>query len=580
MTGRLKQAVLVATPSLLLGLVPVAVEAATFSIPLDEATILDVSAAFNEGTLTSRELTQMYLDRIAEFDQAGPTINSVAFLNPDALKDAAALDELRSQGTVLGPLHGVPVLIKDSFNVEGLPTTNGVEVFKTLIAEDDAFSVSKLREAGAVILGKANMSTWAFSYDGISEAYGPVINPYARNRTPGGSSSGSGAAIASGFAMFSMGGETGGSIRVPSAHNSLVGLKPSAGLISVDGTWPLTTERDVIGPMAKSVADVAFAMEALVEFDPNNLWNPYIPAIPESPDYSSALDDTSLEGVVLGLPRPYIGKGDPDKGESFPLDPQISAAFEQAKRVLRSQGATLVEVDIPAHETWFIDFLVNGNPPYDYPTDSSRVGQTRAFYYEQLIKGYDDEKIQSFVDLLDILPEDYEFYDYVKGIADTISAGNAKPWEELPLVDQALEAIAQLRTLEYEDFMAKEGIDAFVFPTLNYLAPPQGEGANEVYATFGSLPARFEANILGLPGITVPMGYSKEGIPMSLEFMGNYFGEAEIISYAYDYEQATMLRRPPVLVPEPGTVAALAVVGLGAFGLKRKRQCSQNKLSV
>ncbi|NJN57207.1 MAG: PEP-CTERM sorting domain-containing protein [Leptolyngbyaceae cyanobacterium SL_5_9] len=578
MTGRLKQAVLVATPSLLLGLVPMAVEAATFSTPLDEATILDVSAAFNEGTLTSRELTQMYLDRIAEFDQAGPTINSVAFLNPDALKDAAALDELRSQGTVLGPLHGVPVLIKDSFNVEGLPTTNGVEVFKTLIAEDDAFSVSQLREAGAVILGKANMSTWAFSYDGISEAYGPVINPYARNRTPGGSSSGSGAAIASGFAMFSMGGETGGSIRVPSAHNSLVGLKPSAGLISVDGTWPLTTERDVIGPMAKTVADVAFAMEALVEFDPNNLWNPYIPDIPESPDYSSALDDTSLEGVVLGLPRPYIGKGDPAKGESFPLDPQISAAFEQAKRVLRAQGATLVEVDIPAHETWFIDFLVNGNPPYDYPTDSSRVGQTRAFYYEQIIKGYDDEEIQSFVDLLDILPEDYEFYDYVKGIADTIAAGNAKPWEELPAVDQALEAIAQLRTLEYEDFMAKEGIDAFVFPTLNYLAPPQGEGANEVYATFGSLPARFEANILGLPGITVPMGYSQEGIPMSLEFMGNYFGEAEIIGYAYDYEQATMLRRPPVLVPEPGTVAALMVVGLGAFGLKRKR--NQNQLSA
>ncbi|NJO72843.1 MAG: PEP-CTERM sorting domain-containing protein [Leptolyngbyaceae cyanobacterium RM1_406_9] len=148
----------------------------------------------------------------------------------------------------------------------------------------------------------------------------------------------------------------------------------------------------------------------------------------------------------------------------------------------------------------------------------------------------------------------------------------------MPAVDQALEAIAQLRTLEYEDFMAKEGIDAFVFPTLNYLAPPQGEGANEVYATFGSLPARFEANILGLPGITVPMGYSQEGIPMSLEFMGNYFGEAEIIGYAYDYEQATMLRRPPVLVPEPGTVAALMVVGLGAFGLKRKR--NQNQLSA
>ncbi|MBD1999513.1 amidase [Leptolyngbya sp. FACHB-541] len=578
MTRCFQKAILVATPSLLLGLISIAAEAATFSVPLDEATILDVSAAFSEGTLTSSELTQMYLDRIAEFDQAGPTINSVAYLNPDALEDAAALDKLRSQGTVLGPLHGIPVLIKDSYDVEGLPTTNGVEVFKTLIAQDDAFSVSQLREAGAVILGKANMSTWAFSYDGISEAYGPVINPYAPDRTPGGSSSGSGAAIASGFAMFAMGGETGGSIRVPSAHNSLVGLKPSAGLISVDGTWPLVAERDAVGPMAKSVADVAFAMEALVGFDPNNIWNPYIPEIPESPDYSSALDDTSLEGVVLGLPRSYIGKGDPAKGESFPLDPQISEAFEQAKRNLRAQGATLVEVDIPAHKTWFIDYLVNGNPPYDYPTDSSRNVQSRAYYYEQLIKSYDDDEIKSFVDLLDILPEDYEFYDYVKQVADTIAAGDAKPWEDLPLVDQALEAIAKLRTLEYEDFMEAKGIDAFVFPTLNYLAPPQGEEANEVYATYGSLPARFEANILGLPGITVPMGYSKEGIPMSLEFMGNYFGEAEIIGYAYDYEQATMLRRPPVLVPEPATVSALVVVGLSAFGLKRKR--SQNNLGI
>lgn len=580
MTGCFKQAALLAAPSLLLGLVPIAAEAATFSTPLEEATILDVNAAFNAGTLTSSELTQMYLDRIAKYDQAGSNINSVAFLNPEALEDAAALDKLRSQGTILSPLHGIPVLLKDSYNVEGLPTTNGVEVFKTLIAQEDAFSVSKLREAGAVILGKANMSTWAFSYDGISEAYGPVINPYAPDRTPGGSSSGSGAAVASGFAMLAMGGETGGSIRVPSTHNALVGLKPSAGLISVDGTWPLTAERDVIGPMAKTVADVAFAMEALVAFDPDNIWNPYIPEIPESPDYSSALDETSLEGKVLGLPRSYIGEGDPAKGESFPLDPQVSAAFEQAKRVLEAQGATLVEVDIPAHETWFIDYLVNDNPPYGYPTDNSRNAQSRAYYYEQLIKGYDDDEIESFVDLLDILPEDYDFYNYVEGVAETIAAGDAKPWEELPAVDQALEAIAQLRTLEYENFMSANGIDAFVFPTLNYLAPPQGEGASEVYSTYGSLPARFEANILGVPGIAVPMGFSEEGIPMSLEFMGNYFGEAEIISYAYDYEQATMLRRPPVLVPEPATTSSLVVLGLGAIGFRRRRQRSRSKGTV
>ncbi|MGB3296452.1 MAG: amidase [Phormidesmis sp.] len=588
--------VLIMAPALALGIFPTAVEAAVFA--LEDATIADVHAAYRADALTSTGLTNLYLDRIATYDRSGPKINAVATLNPNALAEASRLDKLWDQGNILGPLHGIPVLIKDSYNVEGLTTSNGVDVLKSLTANTDAFSVAKLQEAGAIVLGKANMSTWAFSYDGISEAYGPVINPYAPDRTPGGSSSGSGAGVASNFAMLAMGGETGGSIRVPSTHNALVGLKPSAGLISVDGTWPLVTERDVVGPMSKTVSDTAAAMDALVAFDPDNIWNPYIPDVEASrPDsYSDFLDDSALAGKVLALPRPYIGRGDPAKGESFPIDPQVAVAFEQAKRVLEAQGATLIEVDIPAHETWFVDFLLNEEPPYGYPTDSSRNLQSRAFYYEELIKGYNDEEIKSFVDLLDILPEDYEFRGYVEAIAETIAAGEAKPWEELPDVDQALAAIAQLRNQEYEDFMAEEGIDAFVFPTLNYLAPPQGEGASEVYAEFGSLPARFEANILGLPAITVPMGYSEEGIPMSLEFMGNYFGESEIISYAYDYEQATMLRRAPALVPplsgerfeykpvpEPATgIPALAIVSLSmvGYGLKRQRSKPASSLTA
>ncbi|MGG6264924.1 amidase [Leptolyngbya sp. AN03gr2] len=517
----------------------------TFS--LSTATIADVNRAFQSGELTSHELTQLYLNRIHAYDSNGPELNSVAVLNPDALEDAADLDALRRAGFVLGPLHGVPVLVKDSFNVKGLPTSNGVEALKPLIAAEDAFAVKQLRDAGAVILGKTNMSTWAFSYDGISESYGPVINPYAPDRTPGGSSSGSGAAIAANLAMFAMGGETGGSIRVPSTHNALVGIKPSAGLISVDGTWPLTPERDAIGPMAKSVTDIAYAMDALVAYDPNNIWNPYIPNVEKARPftYTSYLDEYALEGKVLGIPRPYVGQGDPANGESFPIDPEVLAAFENAKDFLEAQGATLVEVDIPAHKTWFTEF-----PPEGYPESSAeRIAQTRAYYYEHIIKGYNNPEISSFVDLLDLIPQDNPNYEYVAGIANTISEGDAKPWSEVPEVDQALTAIAELRTNEYENFMSENGIDAFVFPTLNYLAPPQGEGADEVYSLYGALPARFEANILGVPAVTVPMGYSTEGIPMSLEFMGNYFGEAEILGYAYDYEQATKLRRLPDLTP-------------------------------
>lgn len=563
---------LLAAPIVMLVSFPAEVKAASFD--LVEATITDVHTAFETGTLTSRELTQMYLDRIAKFDSK---LNSVPIINPNALERATELDRLYAQDTILGPLHGIPVVIKNSYDVEGLPTTNGVDAFKTFTAQDDAFSVAQLEKAGAIVLGKTTMSTWAFSYDGISEAYGTVINPYAPNRTPGGSSSGSGVAVAANFAMLSMGGETGGSIRVPSTHNSLVGLKPSAGIVSVDGTWPLVTERDVIGPMAKSVSDVALAMDALVAPDLDNIWNPYIPTIEEiRPDsYTDFLDDNALEGKVLGLPLHYIGEGDPEKGQSFPLQPEVAEAFEAAKDILEAQGATLVEVNIPAHTSWFTEEPINSYP--GYPENNDRINLNRAYYYEQLIKGYNDEEISSFVDLLDIYSEDYEFYDYLELVSEPILAGTAKPWSETPEVEQALTAIADLRTLQYEDFMTTEGIDAFVFPTLNYLAPPQDEEeASEVYSTYGSLPARFEANILGLPGITVPMGYSDAGIPTSLEFLGNIYGESEIISYAYDFEQASSFRRSPSLpIPEPSVTSALILLGMG-FTYKKAQTAMGN----
>lgn len=176
----------------MLGLLPVAAEAAVFS--LQSATISDIHAAYSAGALNCTKLTQLYLNRIAAYNKSGPGLNAVVAVNPDALKDASKEDAQLSQGIVPGPLYGVPVLIKDSYNVKGLPTTNGVGAFKSLIATEDAFPVKQLRAAGAIILGKANMSTWAESYDGISESYGSVLNPYAPNRTTGGSSSGPGSA--------------------------------------------------------------------------------------------------------------------------------------------------------------------------------------------------------------------------------------------------------------------------------------------------------------------------------------------------------------------------------------------------
>ncbi len=542
MIGHFKRATLLAAPCLMLRMLPATAGTAVFS--LQSATISDIHAAYSAGALTCTQLTQLYLNRVAAYNNAGPGLNAAVVLNPDASNDALMEDVQRSQGIIPGPLYGVPVLIKDSYNVKGLPTTNGVGAFKSLVATEDSFAVKQLRAAGAIILGKANMSTWAESYDGISQAYGPVLNPYVPNRTTGGSSSGPGVGAAADLATFTMGGETGGSIRVPSTHQSLVGLKTSAGLISVDGIWPLAPERDVIGPIAKSVEDVAVAMDVLVAYDPKNIWNSFLPNIVRPVSYVNYLNNKSLQGKVIGLPRPYIGKGDPANGPSYPLDPQVAAVFEQAKRVLAAEGATLVEVDIPAYKTW----NVGGRPGYN----SSNTGdaESRSYYYEQLIKGYNNEQIKSFVDLLNIIPQNDPYYNsLIKSSADLISSGKAQPFDQLPQVSQSLQFIFKLRTEQYEDFMKANGIDAFVFPTLNYLAPPLATKGDAVYAVYGSLPARIEANYLGLPAITVPMGYSKEGIPMSLEFMGKYFDEAGIISYAYDYEQATRLRRPPALVP-------------------------------
>ena len=212
---------LILAPALLLGLFQSAAEAVTFT--LQEASIADVHAAFDAGALTSTKLTQLYLNRVSTYNSDG-AFNAVPVLNPDALSEAARLDQLWNQGEILGPLHGIPVVIKDSFNVEGLPTSNGLAAFTSLTAQNDAFSVAKLRDAGAIILGKANMSTWAGSIDGNpSEAYGRVLNPYSQGPIqpdgeldlqnfliPGGSSSGSGVSVASSFAMLAMGGETGG----------------------------------------------------------------------------------------------------------------------------------------------------------------------------------------------------------------------------------------------------------------------------------------------------------------------------------------------------------------------------------
>lgn len=643
-----------------------------------EKSVSDLISAYASGQATASEIVQYYLNRINTYDKLGTkaSINSVGLVNPNALADAAVIDTqlaaIRAAGGAIPadkPLFGVPVLVKDSYDVAGMTTTNGLGVLTptgpgyvtNMIAPKDAFSVAQLKAAGAIVIGKTSLSTMAYSYNGYDDAHGRVLNPYVPTRTPGGSSSGSGAAIASNFAMLAMGGETGGSIRVPSTHNALVGLKTSAGLIDPGGTWPLTPTRDVVGPMAKSVKDIALAMDALVGPSADNLWNntPFYPTATPQPgtqkpaSFTTFLSDQALAGKVVAVPKAYIGKGKyvysglgtPPPASSYPyldnpIDPQVKAAFDTAVNVLKAQGATVVEVDIPAYD-YFSKSIGARNPTttgfkYDYPTPVSGSAANpwsnwaAAYYYEKQIESYNDPKIKNLRDLATAVANSptlgtgarifSDWYEPLKDTSDPTKlrkdytgavanlnrlagiweAGNAKGFKDNPDAVKALQAFADLRRDYYDKFMddpksfedpadpsddilkTLDHIDVFSFPTLSYLSNTQNsilmptsatDPANPDGISYLSLNARFEANILGVPGVTVPMGYSKEGAPMGLEFMGKFLQDGNILGYAYDYEQATHWRVAPNLdaVPEPAMASLLGCAAM-ALALKRRRR--------
>jgi len=536
--------------------VVIATPASAKKFDVVEATIEEFSALYAAGKVSSVEVTKAYLNRIEKQDAKGAKLNSV-IVNPNALAEAEAADALRKRGILKGPLHGVPVIVKDSYAVKGMATTNGLAGWKALIATKDSFNVIQFRKAGAIILGKANMSTFAFSYDGLSEAWGPVLNPYNPNRTPGGSSSGTGAAIGGNMAMVGMGGETGGSIRVPADSQGLVGLKPSLGLVSVNGAVPLVPDRDVIGPIAKSVTDVALTLDVLAVKDPDDLYAPeYLwDPTPEMPErrpetYTAYLDDTALEGKTIGVLKPYIGKGDPALGVSNPIDPETEMLFDEARAVLEAQGATLVEVTPPAHTTYFIDqpageaWTSLGIPDaygaFDAP---SGILGNMAYYYDLFFRLYAPAPYTSLPAVGPITSPVPDFYSFYELLMSAYDIGNLRPHTD-PLVQAYLAGIKLLRERDLEDWMAEEGIDAFVCPTMKIPAFLQGPGIDlSIYGD--TLNARFESNILGLPAITVPMGFYDNGVPGTLQFIGDFYGEAEIIGYAYDYEQATMFREAP-----------------------------------
>jgi amidase len=495
------------------------------SFELDELTIADLQSAMESGKFTSRSLTEKYLARIVDIDRHGPSLRSVIEMNPDALAIADALDKERKSNRTRGPLHGVPVLIKDNIDTaDRMQTTAGSMALEGSRPLRDSFVAQKLREAGAVILGKTNLSEWAnirsgHSTSGWSGRGGLTRNPYALDRNPCGSSSGSGAAISANLCALAVGTETDGSVVCPSSANGIVGLKPTLGLISRSGIIPIAHSQDTAGPMARTVRDVAILLNALAGADPRDS------ATAEStgkisPDYTRFLDPNGLQGARIGVARKYFGFNDP-------VDNLMASVMEEMKR----QGAVLVDpADLESHgkfdDTEFTVLL------YELKADLNTY-----------LAGRRDAPVHSLKEIIEF-NERNKSKEMPYFAQDTFIKAEAKgPLTSKEYLD-ALEANHRLSRAEGIDgVMDKFHLDALMAPTGGpaWLT----DLINGDHAAGGSSNA---AAVAGYPDITVPAGFIA-GLPVGVSFFGRAWSEPVLLKIAYGFEQATKVRKPPKFLP-------------------------------
>jgi amidase len=487
-----------------------------------EASIADLQKAMTSGKTTSKAITQAYLARIKSIDKAGPRINSVIAVNPDALAIAAALDKERKEKGPRGPLHGIPILVKDNLATgDKMATTAGSLALKDVRAKRDAFVVEKLRAAGAVIIGKTNLSEWANirstrSTSGWSAVGGLTRNPYALDRNTSGSSSGTGAAIAASLAAAGIGTETDGSIISPSSINGLVGIKPTVGLASRSGIIPIAPSQDTPGPMTRSVADAALILAAMAGTDTKD--DATRDASVRAADYAKALDRNALKGARIGVVRSNFGG----------RNDLVSAQVEKALAAMREQGAVLVDLaELP---------------------NAGKYGATEL-----------DVLLYELKASLPQYLSEYAPHAKVKTLADIIAFNEREAKRELKYFGQEhflkAESKGGLDAPEYlaaiannQKLSREEGIDkALRENNLDALVAPSGSPAwltDFVRGDFSGGGFSQAAAVAGYPHITVPAGFV-QGLPCGISFVGAAWSEAKLIALAYAFEQATKHRKAP-----------------------------------
>jgi Asp-tRNA(Asn)/Glu-tRNA(Gln) amidotransferase A subunit family amidase len=489
----------------------------TASFNLLEATIDDIHSAYKSGQLNARQLVQMYLDRIEAYDQKGPAINAIISVNSHALEEADQLDAKFKASGFVGPLHGIPIIIKDQADAKGMPTTLGSVLFQNYYPDRDAFVVEKLKKAGGIILAKSTLGELGGG-DTHGSLFGSTRNPYDLDRTPGGSSGGSGASVAANFCAVAVGQEGFASIRRPSTWNSIIGMRPTAGLVSRGGVyagWPSVAGS--LGPMARTVRDLAKLLDVMVGYDPEDpLTARGVGHVPDS--FTKFLDKEGLKRARIGILRESMGYDAEPESEDFE---KITEIFNRAVAELKTAGADIVDPIVIPHlkellakragsftdeiDSFSFYFDRSANPPY-----KSR---------EEAAQSPDFAKVIGRSQQRWIRPADAEkHYEYLLAR------------EEL--------------TTHMLKVMADHKLDAIVHKAVEHQPTRIKDGVNPPFVDQKGAP-HINTFLVFVPSIVVPAGFTRDNLPAGIAFLGRSYDDGNMIKLAYAYEQATHHRRPP-----------------------------------
>jgi amidase len=482
-----------------------------------EATIDDIHSAYKSGHLTCRQLVQMYLDRIEAFDKKGPAINAIITINSRALEDADRIDAAYKTSGPVGTLHGIPVVLKDQVDARGMPTTLGSVLFKNYYPDKDAFVVEKLKNAGAIILGKTTLGELGGG-DTHGSLFGSTRNPYALDRTVGGSSGGSGASVSANFATLGVGQEGLASIRRPSTWNSIVGMRTTAGLVSRSGVysgWPETAGS--LGPMARTVRDLAILLDVMVGYDSEDpLTARGVGRIPDS--FTRFLDKNGLKGARIGVLREAMGYNSETDSDDFK---QVTEVFNNAITELKAAGAEIVDpIVIPKLNELLAKRA--GNP--------TSGDEAFSLYYGRSANTLFNSRAEAM--------QCPDFAQVSRGAQNRLrsSSDPAKHYQYLIARDELMINVLKV--------MADNKLDAIVHKSIEHQPTLIRDGLNPPYVNHRGAP-HLNTFLVFVPTIAVPAGFTRDGLPAGISFLGRPYDDGKMIRLAYAYEQATQHRQPP-----------------------------------